>query len=94
MSPPYRHTDKKENQIFLIYNKSESAGLVAESYMRMGLLIHEEMSKYFTIYEGAVSHIMTWQLLHSEENFLFFFISAAVFIGFLQQNVCPAVKKS
>ncbi len=33
-------------------------GAVAKSYMRRkGLLIYEEMRKYLTIYEDAVSHI-------------------------------------
>jgi hypothetical protein len=50
------HTDKKENQIFLIYKEIQSAA-VAKSYMRKGFLIFEEMRKYFPIYEEAVSHI-------------------------------------
>jgi hypothetical protein len=45
--------DKKENQIFLIYQ----SGAVSKSYMRRGFLIYEEMRKYFPIYEEAVSHI-------------------------------------
>jgi hypothetical protein len=49
-------TDKKENQIFLIYKEIQS-GAVAKSYMRKGFLIYEEMRKYFPIYEEAVSHI-------------------------------------
>jgi len=51
-----RHTDKKENQIFLIYEEIQS-GAVAKSYMRKGFLIYEEMRKYFHIYDDAVSHI-------------------------------------
>ena len=43
-------TDKKENQIFLIYKEIQS-GAVAKSYMRKGFLIYEEMRKYFPIYE-------------------------------------------
>jgi hypothetical protein len=53
------YTDKKENQIFLIYKEIQS-GAVAKSYMRRGFLIYEEinkMRKYFPIYEEAVSHI-------------------------------------
>jgi hypothetical protein len=42
------HTDKKENQIFLIYKEIQS-GAVAKSCMRKG--------KYFTIYEEAVRRI-------------------------------------
>ncbi len=44
------YTDKKENQIFLIYKEIQS-GAVAKLYMRKGFLICEEMHKYFTIYE-------------------------------------------
>jgi hypothetical protein len=42
-----RHcTDKKENQIFLIF-KEIQMGSGAKSYMRKGSLIDEEMHKYF-----------------------------------------------
>jgi hypothetical protein len=41
----YEYTDKKENQIFLIYKEIQS-GAVAKSYMRRGFLIYEEMRKY------------------------------------------------
>ncbi len=50
------YTDKKENQIFLIYKEIQS-GAVAKWYMRKGFLIYEEMRKYFPIYEEAVNHI-------------------------------------
>jgi hypothetical protein len=40
------YTDKKENQIFLIYREIQS-GAVAKSYMTNGLLIYGE--KYFRI---------------------------------------------
>jgi hypothetical protein len=55
----YVYTDKKENQIFLIYKGEIQSGAVAKSYMRKGFLIYEEMRKYFPIYEieEAVSHI-------------------------------------
>jgi hypothetical protein len=33
-------------------------GSVAKSYMRKGFLIYEEMRKYLTKYEEAVSHIL------------------------------------
>jgi hypothetical protein len=49
------YTDKKENQIFLIYQEIQS-GAVAKSYMRKGFLIYEGMRKYFPINEEAVSH--------------------------------------
>ncbi len=44
------HTDKKENQIFLIYKEIQS-GAVAKSYMSKGFIIYEEMHKYFPMYE-------------------------------------------
>jgi hypothetical protein len=50
------YTDKKEDQIFLIYKEIKN-GAVAKSYIRKGFLIYEEMRKYLTIYEEAVSHI-------------------------------------
>jgi hypothetical protein len=50
------YTDKKENEIFLIYKEIQS-GVVAKSYMRKSFLIYEEMRKYFPIFEEAVRHI-------------------------------------
>ncbi len=51
------YTDKKENEIFLTY-KEIQMGSVAKSYVsEKGFLIYEEMRKYLTIYEEAVSHI-------------------------------------
>jgi hypothetical protein len=50
------YTDKKENQISLIY-KEIASGAVAKSYMRKSFLIYEEMRKYFPIFEEAVRHI-------------------------------------
>ncbi len=72
-------TDKKENQISLIYKELQS-GAVAKPYMRKGFLIYAEMRKYFPIYEEAGNHIWLWNcsilnfLIH-EENLIFFFIS-------------------
>jgi hypothetical protein len=43
------HTDKKENQIFLIYKEIQS-GAVAKSYMTNGLLIYGEIFAHFLIY--------------------------------------------
>jgi hypothetical protein len=40
------HTDKKENQIFLIYKEIQS-GAVAKSYMTNGLLIYGEIFTLF-----------------------------------------------
>ncbi len=42
-------TDKKENQIFLIYKEIEN-GAVAKSYMTNGLLIYGEIFAHFLIY--------------------------------------------
>jgi hypothetical protein len=54
---PFPRTDKKENEIFLIY-KEINMGSVAKSYVRKGSLIYEEMRKYLTKYEEeAVSYI-------------------------------------
>jgi hypothetical protein len=50
------NTDNKENQISLILKDIQS-GRVANSYMRKGFLIYEEMRKYFPVYKEAVSHI-------------------------------------
>ncbi len=68
---------KKENQMLFIYKEIHNEA-VAKSYMRKGFLIYEEMRKYLTIYEEAVSHI--WLCKCSilnfpvyEENFNFFF---------------------
>jgi hypothetical protein len=73
------YTDKKENQIFLIYREIQS-GAVAKSYIRKDFLIYEEMRKYFPIYDEAVSHIYDFataflNFLIYEENLIFFFIS-------------------
>jgi hypothetical protein len=50
------YTDKKEYKIFLIYKEVQN-GAVAKSYTRKGCLIYEEMAKYLTMYEEAISHI-------------------------------------
>ncbi len=54
--PVSTHTDKKDNKIFLLYEEIQM-GSGAKSYMRKGFLIYEEMRKFFTIYEEAVSQI-------------------------------------
>ncbi len=76
----YRTLIKK----FLICKEIQS-GAVAESYMRKGFLIYEELRKYFPIYEEAVSHILhcncsTLIFLTYEENLIFFFISVPVLL--------------
>ncbi len=50
------HTDKKDNEIFLISKEIQMVS-VAKSYMRKGFQIYEEMGKYLTKYEEAVSQI-------------------------------------
>ncbi len=70
------YTDKKENQIFLIYNDIQS-GAVTKSCMRKGFLIYEEMCKYFPIHEEAVSHI--WLCNCSILNFLTYFNQCRLF---------------
>jgi hypothetical protein len=47
---------KTDIEIFLIC-KEIQMGSVAKSYIRKGFLIYEEMRKYLTINEEAVSHI-------------------------------------
>jgi hypothetical protein len=44
-----KHTDKKENQIFLLY-KEILSGAVAKSYMTNDLLIYGEIFTHFLIY--------------------------------------------
>jgi hypothetical protein len=71
------HTDKKENNIFLIYMEIQS-GAVAKSYIRKGFLIYEKMQKYFSIYKEAVSHkylcnCSTLNFPIYEENLIFFY---------------------
>jgi len=44
-----QYTDKKENQIFLIYKEIQN-GAVAKSYMTNGLLIDGEIFAHFLIY--------------------------------------------
>ena len=64
--------------------KEIQSGAIAKSYM--GLLIYEEMRKYFPIYEEAPIHIWLCNcsilnFLIYEENSIFFFISVpSVFI--------------
>jgi hypothetical protein len=43
------YTDKKENQIFLIYKEIHN-GAVAKSYVTNGLLIYGEILAHFLIY--------------------------------------------
>jgi hypothetical protein len=60
------YTDKKENQIFLIYKKIQG-GAVVKSYMTNGLLIYGEIIVCaFPHILGSPSSYMTLQLLHFE----------------------------
>jgi hypothetical protein len=43
------HTDKKENQIFLIYKEIQN-GAVANSHMTNGILIYGDIFAHFLIY--------------------------------------------
>ncbi len=79
----YTYTVKKENEIQM--------GSVAKSNMRKGFLKYEEMRKYLTIYEKAVSHIWlcNWSLLNFliyEDNLILVFISVEY------HNVCFLVR--
>ncbi len=86
------HTEKKENQVFLIYKKIQT-GAVAKSYMQKGFLIYEKMRKKLVIYEEAVSHIFLCNrsLLLYEEKLVFFFISA-VYGSFCKCQVTEGMK--
>jgi hypothetical protein len=50
------HTDKKENQIFLICKEIHN-GAVANSYMTNGLLIYGEIFAHFLIYWDALPYL-------------------------------------
>jgi hypothetical protein len=50
-----QNTNKKENKISC---KEIQNGAVTKSYSRNGFLIYEEMRKYITIFEEAVSHTL------------------------------------
>ncbi len=94
MHPGYSlRTDKKENQIFLIYKEIQS-GAVAKSYMRKDFLIYDEMRKYFPIYEEAVSQIWLCNcsilnFLIYEENLIFFFLSVRARNQAMHPVDCP-----
>jgi len=74
------YTEKKENQIFLIFKEIQN-GAVAKSYMTDGLLIYGDWGNIYAFHHtvlGSPSSYMTLQLLHSEftyiceENLIFF----------------------
>jgi hypothetical protein len=52
------YTDKKENQIFLIYREIQNGAVAKsyyDSYMTNGLLIYEEIFAHFLIYDFATA---------------------------------------
>jgi hypothetical protein len=60
------YTDKKANQIFLIYKEIQNGG-VAKSYMTNGLLINRDIFALFLIHIiGCPSSYKTLKLIHSE----------------------------
>ncbi len=67
------HTDKKENQIFIIYRiRKFRNGAVAKSYMTNGPLIYGEIFAHFLIcIIGSISSFKTLQLLPTL-NFLIY----------------------
>ncbi len=72
-------TDKKGNQIFLIYRDIQN-GAVAKLYMTNGLPIYREIFTHFLIYLEALPQIWlcncsTVNFLIYEENLIFFFAS-------------------
>ncbi len=84
-------TDKKENEIFLIYMEIQK-GSGAKSYMTNGLLIYGEKFAHFFIYWEALPHI--WICTRSHLNFLtyeknlVFFFSSAVVRTEMMDRVC------
>ncbi len=57
---------KKKIKFSSYIRKFRMEQLPSNIHMRKGFLIYEEMRKYLTKYEEAVSHNMTLQLLRSE----------------------------
>jgi len=60
-------------------------GQVAKSYMSKGFLVYEEIRKYLTTYEEAVSHIYLCNrpllnFIIFEENFILFSISVLLYL--------------
>jgi hypothetical protein len=72
-------SDKKENQIFLIYKEIQN-GAVAKSYM--GLLIYGEIFAHFLIYYEALPQI--WLCNRFTLNFLFYVLTV-----FFRSSVSP-----
>jgi hypothetical protein len=49
------YTDKKENQIFLIYREIQSGAVAKSYYITNGLLIYGEIFAHFLIYDFATA---------------------------------------
>ncbi len=79
------YTDKKENQIFLIYKEIQS-GAVAKLYIRKGFLIYEELFKYrpLVIYDFATAPF--W-ISSSMRKILFSFYQCIVLLGSLSSYI-------
>ncbi len=90
------HTDKKENQICLIYKEIQN-GAVAKSYMTNGLLIYGEIVAHFLLYFRKPFLIYDCSTLNFpiyEENFIFFFYQCILSnsqLNFLFFSFLPAL---
>jgi hypothetical protein len=63
------YSDKKDNNIFLIY-KEIQMGSDAKSYMRKSFLIYEEMRKFFPICEDNFFYqCMQYQNFHNNRKY-------------------------
>jgi hypothetical protein len=78
------HTDKKENQVFLIYREIQT-GAVAKSYITNDLLIYGEYFRISSYFRKPFPHLWlcncsTLNFHVFEETLIFFFISASFVI--------------
>ncbi len=81
------YTDKKENQIFLIYKEIQNEA-VAKSYMTNGLLIYIGIYLRISLYiRKLFLNPLPLQLLHSEfPKFSFLFISVLSLMLYCEHN--------
>jgi hypothetical protein len=80
------YTDKKKRKFSSYIRQFRMEQLQSHIPMRKGFLICEEMRKYLTVYEEAVSHIWlcNCSILNFfifEENLIFFLISVPNFVA-------------
>ncbi len=68
------YTDKKENQIFLIYKDIQN-GAVAKSYLTNSLLIYKEIFAHFLTYDFATAPLWI-SLIWGKYDFLFISVQA------------------